>query len=139
MIYGLRNAARVESRINSPKNWQPNSPAANFAGFRAGRFPTAETAAIASRRAICETLAAHRADVKLWASPDSTAWTVVFEHDVRFHFSPLNRFIYVKPVPDLATALRGADEVREKVSTVGLGAPAEKAKLLALGIWPLFR
>ena len=102
-----------------------------------GPISTAAAAAIASRRAMCETLAAHRADVKLWASTESTAWTVVFEHDVRFHFSPLNRFIYVKPVPDLATALRGADEVREKTSTVGLGAPAEKAKLLALefGRW----
>ena len=89
-----------------------------------GRISTAEAATIASRRAICETLGAHRADVKLWASPDSTAWTVVFEHDVRFQFSPLNRFIYVKPVPDLATALRGADDVRETVSTVGIGAPA---------------
>jgi hypothetical protein len=102
-----------------------------------GRISTAEAAAIASRRAICETLAAHRADVKLWASPDSTAWTVVFEHDVRFQFSPLNRFIYVKPVPDLATTLRGADDVREKVSTVGIGAPVEKMKALALefGRW----
>jgi hypothetical protein len=102
-----------------------------------GRISTAEAAAIASRRAIYETLAAHRADVKLWASPDSTAWTVVFEHDVRFQFSPLNRFIYVKPVPDLVTALRGADDVREKVSTVGIGAPAERTKILALefGRW----
>jgi hypothetical protein len=102
-----------------------------------GRISATEAAAIASRRAICETLAAHRADVKLWASPDSTAWTVVFEHDVRFQFSPLNRFIYVKPVPDLATALRGADDVHEKVSTVGIGASAERTKTLALefGRW----
>ena len=82
-------------------------------------------------RAICEALAAHRADVKIWSSQNSTAWTVVFEHDVRFQFSPLNRFIYVKPVPDVAAVLQGADAVREKVSTVGLSAPAEKAKELA--------
>ena len=55
----------------------------------------------------------------------------MFEHDVRFQFSPLNRFIYVKPVPDVAAVLQGADAVREKVSTVGLSAPAEKAKELA--------
>jgi hypothetical protein len=101
------------------------------AGEPRGKISTEESAAIASRRAIGEALAAHRADVKIWSSQNSTAWTVVFEHDVRFQFSPLNRFIYVKPVPDVATVLQGADAVREKVSTVGLSAPAEKAKELA--------
>ena len=92
---------------------------------------TEESAAIASRRAICEVLAAHRADVKIWSSQNSTAWTVVFEHDVKFQFSPLNRFIYVKPVPDVTMVLQGADAVRDKVSTVGLCAPAGKARELA--------
>ncbi|HEY5042539.1 MAG TPA: acyl-CoA reductase, partial [Verrucomicrobiae bacterium] len=63
---------------------------------------------------------------------NSTAWTVVFEHDVRFHFSPLNRFIYVKPVPDVAAVMPGVDEIRGKVSTVGIAAPPEKMKELAL-------
>ncbi len=96
-----------------------------------------ESAVIASRRAICEVLAAHRADVKIWSSQNSTAWTVVFEHDVKFQFSPLNRFIYVKPVPDVAMVLQGADAVRDKVSTVGLSAPAGKARELAaqLAYW----
>ena len=65
-----------------------------------GEITLEESAAIASRRAIYETLAAHRGDVKIWASQNSTAWTVVFEHEARFHFSPLNRFVFVKPVPD---------------------------------------
>ena len=43
-----------------------------------------ESAAITSRRAIYEALAAHRADARVWASPGSSAWTVVFEHEVRF-------------------------------------------------------
>jgi hypothetical protein len=101
------------------------------AGEPRGKISTEESAAIASRRAICEALAAHRADVKIWASQNSTAWTVVFEHDVRFQFSPLNRFIYVKPVPDAAAVLRGADAVWAKVSTVGISAPVEKSKELA--------
>jgi len=102
-----------------------------------GKISVEESAAIASRRAICEALAAHRADVKIWSSTESTAWTVVFEHEVRFQFSPLNRFIYVKPVPDVATVLRGADEVRQMISTVGIGAPVEKTKALAteFGRW----
>jgi hypothetical protein len=95
------------------------------------KLSTEESAAIASRRAICEVLAAHRADVKIWSSQNSTAWTVVFEHDVRFQFSPLNRFVYVKPVPDVAMVWQGADAVQDKVSTVGVAAPAEKARELA--------
>jgi hypothetical protein len=88
-------------------------------------------ATIASRRAIYETLATHRADAKIWASENSTAWTVIFEHDVRFQFSPLNRFIFVKPVSELKFALQGADEICEKVSTVGIAASPEKFSELA--------
>ena len=55
----------------------------------------------------------------------------MFEHDVRFQFSPLNRFIYVKPVPDLAAVLRGVDEIQGKVSTVGIAAPPERTQQLA--------
>ncbi len=96
-----------------------------------GKVSVAEAAAIASRRAIYETLATQRADVKIWASQNSTAWTVVFEHDVRFKFSCLNRFIYVKPVPDLAAVFQGVDEVRGKVSAVGIAAMPEKMAKLA--------
>ena len=78
-----------------------------------------------------ETLAAHRGDVKIWASENSTAWTVVFEHEARFRFSPLNRFIFVKPVADVAAVLPGIDELRGKVSTVGMAAPPEKLRELA--------
>jgi hypothetical protein len=96
-----------------------------------GEIPLAAAAAIASRRAMYETLAAHRGDVKIWRSENTTAWTVVFEHEPRFHFSPLNRFIFVKPVPDVAAALQGLAEVQGKVSTVGLAALPEKMPELA--------
>jgi hypothetical protein len=96
-----------------------------------GKILTETSAAIASRRAIYETLAIHRADAKIWASQNSTAWTVVFEHEIRFQFSPLNRFVFVKPVSDLKMALQGADEIRGKVSTVGIDAPPEKFQQLA--------
>ncbi len=97
-----------------------------------GKISVEEAAAIASKRAIYEALATHRGDVKIWVSPNSTAWTVVFEHETRFRFSPLNRFIYVKPVPDLAAVLSGIDEVHGKVSTVGIAAPPEKMRQLAV-------
>jgi hypothetical protein len=96
-----------------------------------GEITLEASAEIATRRALYETLAAHRGDVKLWRSPDSTAWTVVFEHDVRFRFSPLNRFIFVKPVPEAAVALHGLDEVHGKVSTAGIAAPPDKMGELA--------
>ncbi|HEY2329702.1 MAG TPA: acyl-CoA reductase [Verrucomicrobiae bacterium] len=96
-----------------------------------GKISVEAAAAIASRRAIYETIAAHRADAKIWSSPGSTAWTVVFEHETRFRFSPLNRFIFVKPVPDFSAVFQGVDEMREKVSTVGIAAPPEKMGDLA--------
>ncbi|MEY4916696.1 MAG: hypothetical protein RL616_609 [Verrucomicrobiota bacterium] len=97
-----------------------------------GKISIAEAAAISARRSLYESLAAHRGDLKLWASPDSTAWTVVFEHELRFRFSPLNRFIFVKPVTDAAATLPGLDEVQGKISTVGIAAPPEKMAELAL-------
>ena len=37
----------------------------------------------------------------------------------------------MKPVPDVAVVLAGIDEVREKISTVGIAAPPEKMSELA--------
>ena len=90
-----------------------------------------ESAAIASQRAIYEALAAQRDEVKIWTSQNSTAWTVVFEPETRFRFSPLNRFVFVKPAPDLAAVPPAIDEVRGKISTVGIAAPPEKMRQLA--------
>lgn len=102
----------------------------------------AETAAtIASRRAFYEVRAAHSPDTRFWRSENSTAWTVVYEADARFQLSCLNRFIYVKGVSDLKTALEGADPVRGKVSTVGVSAGEERAEALAaqLAAWGVTR
>jgi hypothetical protein len=106
-----------------------------------GRISMEESGEIASRRSLYEALAAHRGDVKIWSSQNSTAWTVVFEHEVRFRFSPLNRFIFVKPVPDLATVLQGVDELKGKISTAGIAATPEKLKELApqLARWGVTR
>ncbi|HEY4414812.1 MAG TPA: acyl-CoA reductase [Verrucomicrobiae bacterium] len=96
-----------------------------------GQISVEASAAIASRRNIYEALLAHRGDIKIWSSQASTAWTVVFEHQVRFHFSPLNRFVFTKPVPDLTAVFAGIDDLHGKVSTVGIAAPPEKMKILA--------
>jgi hypothetical protein len=97
-----------------------------------GKLSIEDAAAIASRREIYTALAPHRGDLKFWSSPDSTAWTVVFEHDTRFRFSPLNRFVYVKPVSDVSAVFPGVDEIHGQVSTVGIAAPPDKLKDLAL-------
>ena len=97
-----------------------------------GDVPKEAAATIASRRAFYEVRAAHSPDTRFWQSRNSPAWTVVYEADPRFQLSCLNRFIYVKGVKDVKTALESADGVRGKVSTVGLSAPEEAAKALAL-------
>ncbi len=77
------------------------------------------------------------ASTRLWASANSTAWTVVYEEDPRFQPSCLNRFAYVKPVRELAEALRLADPVRGQVSTVGVAALESRLPELArqLAAW----
>jgi hypothetical protein len=97
-----------------------------------GELPAEHAAAIATRRGIYEVRAAHSpGTTQHWCSKDSTAWTVVYEADARFQISCLNRFIYVKAVADLTSALQGADDIRGKVSTVGIAVPEEKAQEIA--------
>jgi Acyl-CoA reductase (LuxC) len=97
-----------------------------------GELAAEHAAVIASRRGIYEVRAAHSPETtRHWCSKNSTAWTVVFEADTRFQMSCLNRFIYVKAVSDLTAALQGADEIRGKVSTVGVAAPEEKTNEIA--------
>ncbi len=96
-----------------------------------GPLSDREAGVIASRRSFYEVRAAHSQETRLWCSPESTAWTVVYEADARFQISCLNRFLYVKPVADCTDALCAADSVRGRVSTVGLEAPEERVAELA--------
>jgi hypothetical protein len=97
-----------------------------------GYVPDETAATIASRRAFYEVRAAHSPDTRFWRSENSTAWTVVYEADPRFQLSCLNRFIYVKGVPGLKEVLEHADGVRGQVSTVGIAAPEDTARELAV-------
>ena len=98
-----------------------------------GELPAEHAAAIASRRGIYEVRAAHSPETtRHWCSRNSTAWTVVYEVDARFQLSCLNRFIYVKPVRDLAEALQNTGAVHGRVSTVGLGVPEHRMEELAM-------
>lgn len=106
-----------------------------------GKLSTEAAATIASRRSFYEIRAAHSPETRFWQSKNSTAWTVVFEADPRFQLSCLNRFVYVKGVPDLKSALESADDFHGKVSTVGLAAPDETRRDLAtqLARWGVTR
>jgi hypothetical protein len=106
-----------------------------------GELPADVAAAIASRRGLYEVRAAHSPETRHWCSQGSTAWTVVYEAAPQFQLSCLNRFIYVKSVKDLTEALQSADNVRGKVSTVGLAASASHARELAteLARWGVTR
>ena len=86
--------------------------------------------------------AAHAAGgTRHWCSPGSTAWTVIFESDPLFQMSCLNRFVYVKSVPDLKTLLESADAIRGHVSTVGVAMAGEHAPEIArqLARWGALR
>ena len=96
-----------------------------------GKISVTESATIATQRANYETLAAHRGDVKIWASRGNTAWTLVFIHNPRFQFSTANRFIFIKPVAEVRNVLVGIDEIHGQVSTVGLAAAPERFRELA--------
>ena len=106
-----------------------------------GELPTELAATVASRRAFYEVRAAHSPDTRMWRSENSTAWTVVYEADPKFQASCLHRFIYVKGTPDLDNALRGVDDLRGKISTVGLAASEDKSEELGkkLAFWGVTR
>ncbi len=96
--------------------------AAAMAAFQAhtprGPISTGEHAAIASLRTNYSFRAANDDRVALWTSPDSTDWTVIFEDDPWFATSPLNRVVFVKPLPDdLAAAIA---PVRPWLGAIGL-------------------
>jgi hypothetical protein len=93
---------------------------------------SAETAsAIFQRRDFYRVRAAASEGTRLWASPESTAWTVVYEADAQFQFSCLHRFIYVKAVDTLEDCLRLAEPIRGQWSTVGLAAAGLRVDELA--------
>jgi hypothetical protein len=74
--------------------------------------------------------AANGAPLHIRESPESTAWTVVADRSSGFPRTPLNRFIFVKPLPaDLAELLR---PLRRHLSAVGVWpATREGAVLLS--------
>lgn len=114
-------AQRLSEELDALEEHQPRA-----------QLTTTEAAAISTRRSFYEVRAAHSPETQMWASANSTAWTVVFENDPQFQISCLNRFIYVKPVSNMTHALQAAEMIRDKVSTVGLACTAAQSNDIAV-------
>jgi len=83
-----------------------------------GSLAVEEKAAIANLRAAYRFRAAGDLRVALWEGGGNLDWTVVYEEDSWFPASPLNRVIFVKPLPEeFVTAIGPASE---HIGAVGL-------------------
>ena len=83
-----------------------------------GPLTVEEKASIANLRAAYRFRAAGDLRVALWEGGGNLDWTVIYEEDTWFTASPLNRVVFVKPLPDdLAGAMGPAVDY---VSAVGL-------------------
>ncbi len=113
-------AEALTKELHARENAEPRGP-----------VPAPAAADIATRRMFYEVRASADDKIRIWTSPGSTAWTVVFEEDPEFQLSCLNRFVFVKAVADVPAALTAAARVQGQVSTVGLSAPAHRAQEMA--------
>ncbi len=60
-------------------------------------------------------------EAQVWASEGNTDWTVIYEADPMFTQSPLNRVIFVKPLPKSLTV--ALSPVRGRIGAVGIYPP----------------
>jgi hypothetical protein len=95
-----------------------------------GRVSLSEANAIRTLREELSFRAAQGDTAAVWTSEGSTAWTVAFDTTPGFPRSPLNRFVFVKPLPaDLGEEL---SHVQAHLSCVGIW-PATMAHARTLG------
>jgi hypothetical protein len=96
-----------------------------------GPVDASTAAAIYQRREFYRVRAAASDTTRCWFSPESTAWSVVYESDPQFHTTCAHRFVLVKAVDTLEECLRQAEPFRGRWSTVGLAASGVRAEELA--------
>ena len=102
-----------------------------------GEISTKEAETIANMRRFYKIRSANNVGAIIWESENSTEWTVVQEDEKQFQTSPLNRFIFVKPIEHLDEMLHVLEPYRESISTVGIAASEAKLRefALKLGEW----
>jgi hypothetical protein len=96
-----------------------------------GTLAPGEASAIRQARGEAEFLEAGSAGVRLHASAEGTAWTVLYDPRPGFTASCLNRLVRVRPVPDAAEVARELEPYRDVLQTVGLAATPERAVAIA--------
>lgn len=92
-----------------------------------------ENAEIANLRASYQFRSASDVRTQIWTSEGSTDWTVIYEDDPWFATSPLNRVVFVKPLPeDFASAIEPA---RPWLGAIGIwpATPENAERVAALG------
>lgn len=62
--------------------------------------------------------AANSPGTRIWQSSGLPGWTVVYEEDTKFRVSPLDRFVFVKPLPADISSVLG--EIRHVVGGIGI-------------------
>lgn len=96
-----------------------------------GTLAPGESSAIRQLRAEAEFSEAGGSGVRLHASAEGTAWTVVFDPKPDFTASCLNRVIRVKPVASLADISGLVERFAPVLQTVGVAADADATRILA--------
>ena len=96
-----------------------------------GVLAPGESSSIRQLRAEAEFAEAGGGGVRLHASAEGTAWTVVFDPRPDFSASCLNRVIRVKPVASLADVPGLVERFGPVLQTVGVAADAESTRALA--------
>jgi hypothetical protein len=99
-----------------------------------GTLAPGESSAIRQLRAEAEFLEAGTGGVRLHASPEGTAWTVVYDPRPGFTASCLNRVVRVRPVASLDEVAPELEPYRAVLQTVGVAAPAARKLALATSL-----
>jgi len=81
---------------------------------------TDENAQITALRDSYDFRQSNDSTTKLWASANSTDWTVIYEDEPQFVVSPLNRVVFVKPLPELAQLPKQLLPVHSHLSSIAI-------------------
>ncbi len=95
-----------------------------------GRISGGDAAAIHQARGSAEFRAIAGAAVQVHAGP-GTSFTVAYDADPAFAISCLNRFLWVKPVPELLQVVRHVSPYRAFLQTVAVAGAGERLQALA--------
>lgn len=91
-----------------------------------GTLAPGEASAIRQLRGEAEFAQIAGSGVEIHCSPESTAWTVIYEPDTAFVASCLNRVVRIKPIADLEQIAPLVESVGPMLQTVGVSASAER-------------